>query len=678
MGIKYNIYKHFADRNKLKEITQDKLDNLLVIMKRFDIREISFSDSYKDGQALKKALSKFNVPVNADACAGGQIVITDNTNVASSGDYHYTVKEFLALLDTPDYIVNTVIPRIFNTLENENDRFLVVGNGAYADALYDYLSANSNITVDRCKDDAPNLDSLEPDTFIIFADLRPYQEVRNSAGAQLRTFYLRRLYAPFSKTSEYLLDLNTFILPKLRANGVSVIWIYIPDESRLTRRDELQKKLRYWERLRRYTPDLFNRIRAKHEENQYLQSELNAIINDNTRGYSTNYHNGKYINFDNGFRRTVGNTSSKTNSVYVYGPCFVRGSSYEDAKTIPSLIKAQIDDTYSVYNMGSTFHTINYIMREKEYRPGDIVIVFSPSTKASSTTTEFDAEIDLTDVYNEICDLENHVFDIAVHFDHVIAEKIADKITAAIKGLDTVSVSSECVTSSNSSVVTFGPARKRVASIESLSDKSLVSWLETQKEHIKTDNGRSGAIVMNCNPFTNGHRYLIEQASKQVDNLYIFVVEEDKSEFKFADRISLVKLGTADLENVTVLSSGKYVISAQTLPGYFDKKNLGTIDLNAQNDLEYFLSIAQYFGISVRFAGEEPIDMFTNQYNVNMKQILPKYGVEFIEIPRKQTGDTVISASAVRKAMHEGNWELVKELVPTTTYEFLKTLNSST
>ena len=109
-------------------------------------------------------------------------------------------------------------------------------------------------------------------------------------------------------------------------------------------------------------------------------------------------------------------------------------------------------------------------------------------------------------------------------------------------------------------------------------------------------------------------------------------------------------------------------------PDILTKKNLGTIDLDAQNDLEYFLIIAEYFGITVRFAGEEPIDMFTNQYNINMKKTLPKYGVDFIEIPRKQTGDTVISASAVRKAMSDGNWELVKELVPTTTYDFLRTL----
>ena len=155
----------------------------------------------------------------------------------------------------------------------------------------------------------------------------------------------------------------------------------------------------------------------------------------------------------------------------------------------------------------------------------------------------------------------------------------------------------------------------------------------------------------------------------QVDNLYIFVVEEDKSEFKFEDRIELVKKGTADIPNVTVLPSGNYVISAQTLPGYFNKDNLGTTELNAESDLEYFLSIADFFGITVRFAGEEPIDRFTAQYNQNMKRFLPRYGIDFTEIARKQSGEEVISASKVRKALHEGDLEKVKRFVPQTTYD---------
>lgn len=44
-----------------------------------------------------------------------------------------------------------------------------------------------------------------------------------------------------------------------------------------------------------------------------------------------------------------------------------------------------------------------------------------------------------------------------------------------------------------------------------------------------------------------GHRYLIEEAKKQVDFLYIFVVEEDKSCFRFCDRFKMVKDGVSDL-----------------------------------------------------------------------------------------------------------------------------------
>ena len=46
--------------------------------------------------------------------------------------------------------------------------------------------------------------------------------------------------------------------------------------------------------------------------------------------------------------------------------------------------------------------------------------------------------------------------------------------------------------------------------------------------------GRNGAIVMNANPFTKGHRYLIEQAASQVDNLYVIVVKEDRSRFPYS------------------------------------------------------------------------------------------------------------------------------------------------
>lgn len=46
--------------------------------------------------------------------------------------------------------------------------------------------------------------------------------------------------------------------------------------------------------------------------------------------------------------------------------------------------------------------------------------------------------------------------------------------------------------------------------------------------------------MMNANPFTNGHRYLIQQAAAQCDWLHLFLVKEDSSRFPYEDRLDLV------------------------------------------------------------------------------------------------------------------------------------------
>lgn len=185
---------------------------------------------------------------------------------------------------------------------------------------------------------------------------------------------------------------------------------------------------------------------------------------------------------------------------------------------------------------------------------------------------------------------------------------------------------------------------------------------------------KCGAIVMNCNPFTYGHRYLIETASKQVDRLYIFVVEEDKSFFKFNDRFEMVKQGTADIENVCVVPSGKFIISAFTFPEYFMKDYVKEKGFDMSSDVEIFGSkIAPALNITKRFAGEEPFDVVTAKYNETMQEILPQYGVEFVEIPRATTNsNVVINATLVRKMLQEGNLKEMEQFVPQTTIAILK------
>ena len=180
---------------------------------------------------------------------------------------------------------------------------------------------------------------------------------------------------------------------------------------------------------------------------------------------------------------------------------------------------------------------------------------------------------------------------------------------------------------------------------------------------------------MNCNPFTRGHRYLIEYAARQVDRLLIFVVEEDLSAFAYEDRLEMVQLGTEDLENVTVIPSGKYNISKSTFAQYFEKdKPIECVD-SMEYDCRIFCEvIAPIMHISCRFVGDEPTDIVTDNYNKTMQKIFPLYDLELFEIPRKreENGQEVISASRVRKALGAQDWEEVQKLLPESSIRYIK------
>ena len=181
--------------------------------------------------------------------------------------------------------------------------------------------------------------------------------------------------------------------------------------------------------------------------------------------------------------------------------------------------------------------------------------------------------------------------------------------------------------------------------------------------------GKTGCIVMNADPFTCGHQYLAETAAKQCDRLYIFVLSEDKGTFSAQERMELVKVGTAHLENVTVYPTGPYLISTATFPKYFLKDRETAQREHYVLDLAVFTKwFVPHFGITHRFAGTEPTCAVTGGYNRAMGEILPQAGVEFVEIPRKQEQDAAISASTVRREMAAGNLDALQKLVPEATY----------
>lgn len=195
--------------------------------------------------------------------------------------------------------------------------------------------------------------------------------------------------------------------------------------------------------------------------------------------------------------------------------------------------------------------------------------------------------------------------------------------------------------------------------------------------------GKNGAIVMNANPFTKGHRYLIEQAASQVDNLYVIVVKEDRSRFPYAERKSMIEAGCAGLANVTVCEGSDYAISAATFPTYFLKQLDDATPTHIALDLDLFVRhIARPLGVTVRFAGSEPEDKLTRCYNKMMSEILPAGGygskdnpagqpISFVEIPRLEQNGRPVSATALRSALDRGDLKAAMEFVPVSTVPYI-------
>ena len=181
-----------------------------------------------------------------------------------------------------------------------------------------------------------------------------------------------------------------------------------------------------------------------------------------------------------------------------------------------------------------------------------------------------------------------------------------------------------------------------------------------------------GAAVMNCNPFTLGHRYLIETAAKSCDRLYVFVLSEDKGPIRAKDRLEMVRLGTADIANVTVLPTGPYLISSATFPTYFLPQRDKATEVQCLLDIEVFAKyFAPHFHITRRFVGTEPLSALTARYNDVLKAELPNRGIPVEIIPRLEKGGIPVSASAVRSALKNGDRKLVRSLVPATTFNYL-------
>lgn len=205
----------------------------------------------------------------------------------------------------------------------------------------------------------------------------------------------------------------------------------------------------------------------------------------------------------------------------------------------------------------------------------------------------------------------------------------------------------------------------------------FASYIEKLKQS-KVDGDVIGSIVLNANPFTLGHQYLVDYGAKHSTYLHIFVVSEDASYFSTTNRYNMVKLGVHNYDNVIIHPTDSYLVSSATFPSYFIDEEKSITKIHASLDARIFkYHIGKALGINKRFVGTEPIDESTRIYNETMREIFENEPnkLDLVEIPRKESAGEVISASRVRALIEDGKIEQIKNLVPQSTYEYIKKHN---
>ena len=227
----------------------------------------------------------------------------------------------------------------------------------------------------------------------------------------------------------------------------------------------------------------------------------------------------------------------------------------------------------------------------------------------------------------------------------------------------------------------------------------------------------SGVMIMNANPFTLGHRYLVEQAALALGpstgsgtervsvgepvegvsdgepveppKLTIIPVKEDASRFPYTERLAMIRSGAGDLADV--VEGSDYQISAATFPTYFLKDLSDAAETQMRLDIDLFgRHIAPALGARVRFVGTEPSDLLTARYNALLKELLPKYGIQLVEIPRltiagasagsasrkgsslvPELAEGPVTATEVRALLDEGRFKAASALTPASTWPYL-------
>lgn len=392
-----------------------------------------------------------------------------------------------------------------------------------------------------------------------------------------------------------------------------------------------------------------------------------------------------YVNVVGGMRLTVGQPAVYRRTLHVYGRCDVFGYAVEDGETLPSQIQRLLIEkghadirvvNHGLWGDGGRGASVEraFLDDAMGLHAGDMVLIvrtFRSGFRLRQCVRLGVRHFSITQAWHESDESRGCFFHNPAHMSapgiRVAARLIVEQLLAF--GFSPAPCREDGRKSNMAHFSSYLRGMQRVDS------EDVRQYVAEVKAAMGPGSGTIGAIMMNANPFTNGHRYLVEQAKKEVDRLLVFVVKSDwAASITAEDRLAMVKAGVADIEGVTVVPTGSFFATAKTFPEYGLKDIIDVKRVDATAGVRVFRDIlAPQLGISVRFAGEEPTDPITARYNDAMREEFPKKGIRFREFPRYALSDKgLVSGTTVRKLLAGRNWDELSLYVPAGTLRILK------
>ena len=456
------------------------------------------------------------------------------------------------------------------------------------------------------------------------------------------------------------------LIGKLANSGIKIYNMYFTEDESTEGRRRLWTEMRKW---REKNPEVIDyNIYVASSWAQGFYGELNtgsyaAEVGSHNFNLETNNiytrlkdTKSRYFNIVNGERVTVGQPEEAERTIWFFGPCFVIGQYVEDKHTIESILQERLNrEGYScrVVNCGcfeTPYQSMVHIT-STPMKPGDIMVIHVENRPFEGTES-----IDVMEVLDRNNAPAEWLLDNPLHCNHKVNKIYADDLF-------------ERMVRDN---VLTGEVKKgqRAMLSRALAVNSL--YLDLHFNDFHPEKGVVvGSIGMHGNPFTLGHRYLIETASKQVDRLFVLLIEDDLGIFSYAERFAMAVEGTRDLPNVKIVAGGPFQATRNVFREYFVKVKPTDMRESAMVDTLIFTEIiAKRLGITRRFLGDERHNPKMQFFNELMKEVLPRYGIEVIELPRAQAGGRSISASLARNAAAEGDRETLLANIPETTLRF--------